>query len=424
MLGLGEKLLLLYVAMLPIVRPLNFRFQGLQVPFSDLVFAAAFGAWCVALLRRRTSLRPARLYYFVGGYALAMTLAAAFSEAPAKSFVKLLAVYYLIAVGLMVFNLACDLSFLKKIVFAFLVGAVITVIGSLAGAVGFYASSDFLSFFLSHYGSLPAGNYPRVKAFFENANMMCNYLNVCFMIALAAGSAGWIRRGVAYALAFLIALSALLTLSAGVGGIVVSAGLWYGLWERRRNALRAMAVLIATAIIAIGLFAATMVSPDTPNTDIQTKLPGVETEVELAVRPLIWKNALIRSLEHPILGRGTGTDAADIYYVAVSGQLQWLHDAHNAWLNIFGQAGLIGLAAFTALCLYLWSICRFTSAHPVLIALSCAFAGAFLFQNLFGSFEDARHLWILVGLLTAAASPGTLDAIGGEDGTEPAYGSP
>lgn len=72
---------------------------------------------------------------------------------------------------------------------------------------------------------------------------------------------------------------------------------------------------------------------------------------------------------------------------------------------------MIGLAAFTALCVYLLSICRFTisgntETSIMLAACSCAFVGAFLFQNLFGSYEDARQLWVLIGMLVGLA--GTL----------------
>jgi hypothetical protein len=36
------------------------------------------------------------------------------------------------------------------------------------------------------------------------------------------------------------------------------------------------------------------------------------------------------------------------------------------------------------------------------LALGIAFLGAFAYQGLGGSFEDARHLWLLLGLFLAA----------------------
>jgi hypothetical protein len=43
---------------------------------------------------------------------------------------------------------------------------------------------------------------------------------------------------------------------------------------------------------------------------------------------------------------------------------------------------------------------------PVRTALGLAFIGAFCFQGLIGSYEDARHLWVLLGLLASVAEWG------------------
>jgi O-antigen ligase len=90
----------------------------------------------------------------------------------------------------------------------------------------------------------------------------------------------------------------------------------------------------------------------------------------------------------------------------ISGDKQFLSDAHNVWLNLLGQIGFFGLIAFASLCLFLLWRCRFRLADSteksfVQLALSCAFIGAFWYQGLQGSFEDARHLWILFGLLAS-----------------------
>lgn len=49
-----------------------------------------------------------------------------------------------------------------------------------ASLLVFYASPGNPVFVetLSHYGSLPAGNYPRIQSTFFNPNMMRNYLNI------------------------------------------------------------------------------------------------------------------------------------------------------------------------------------------------------------------------------------------------------
>ena len=48
---------------------------------------------------------------------------------------------------------------------------------------------------------------------------------------------------------------------------------------------------------------------------------------------------------------------------------------------------------------------RLGRANRIALALSLTFLNAFLYQGLTGSFEDTRHLWVLLGLLIAAAHP-------------------
>ena len=38
-------------------------------------------------------------------------------------------------------------------------------------------------------------------------------------------------------------------------------------------------------------------------------------------------------------------------------------------------------------------------------ALGISFISAFLYQGLTGSYEDARHLWVLIGLLASVSEP-------------------
>ena len=81
-------------------------------------------------------------------------------------------------------------------------------------------------------------------------------------------------------------------------------------------------------------------------------------------------------------------------------------EAHNAWLSVLGQAGVVGLGAFLWL---LYEIARGWRAHlgadsellELRPALLGAVAGALLFHGVFGAVEEARHLWALFGLWVA-----------------------
>ncbi|MEQ1763962.1 MAG: O-antigen ligase family protein [Pyrinomonadaceae bacterium] len=402
-------LMLLYVMVLPIVRPLDTRLLGIHVFTTDLIFAAAFLFWMLSLVKRR----PMMNLRFLGSalaFLLALTVSAAFSTEPQKSVVKLVGVFYLIAVSVVIADLVQDVGFLKRLTYAWAVGAVITILGTAAGAVGFYLGYDSMAtnFFLFHAGSLPVGHYPRVMAFFENPNMTANYLNVAVMLVLGGGRVGWLSKRISAILAALLFGSAMFTISPGIGGMVLSVGLWVSLVVFANDKRKKWLVFGGCVAVALIALISTTISPITRENENTFTVSIIEKRIEPSVRVLVWKNSIDRALEYPILGRGTGTDAAKLRYQVVSGQNQMLLDAHQAWLNIFGQAGVVGLIAFIALCINLLSICRFrtdgaTERSTLLAACSCAFVGAFLFQNLFGSFEDARQLWVLIGMLVGLA---------------------
>ena len=402
---------LLLVVSLPLIRPFSMYFSGMLLPYTDAIFLVVFAFWMIAVIRQETTVRIDRLYLFVGLYALAFTVSTVFSVDPKTSFIKLLGEYYLFGLCFVTFNLVRDTQFLKRVIAAWTIGTGLTVLASIAGFVlfwlGYKTQSD--NYFLFHFGSLPAGNYPRILALFANPNMLCNFLNVSIMLVLVAERLRWIKRTFAVILVAGILFAAAFSISPGLGGVALSLGLWFwAIFSFRSKTRFALPALAIGVILAIAVFTSALISPDTDNTSQDFTIPFIEKTIEPSVRVLLWENTLETVRQYPWLGIGTGVDVANIRYHALSGGDQELTDAHNMWLNIFAQTGLLGLAALITLLAYLLKQCRFriTDAHDgqyIRIALSCAFVGAFLYQGLAGSFEDTRHLWILVGLLVGSS---------------------
>jgi len=176
------------------------------------------------------------------------------------------------------------------------------------------------------------------------------------------------------------------------------------LLRENKNPMFSKLALASAILFAALVFGSTLFSPDTGNTTQEFSLPFSDKKLEASVRVLVWENALENFREFPFTGRGTGANTASLQYRTLSGDNQILLDAHNVWLNVLGQAGFLGIVAFNLLTLFLITRCRFSfdkldEQNLIHLALSCAFVGAFLYQGLSGSFEDARHLWILFGLL-------------------------
>ena len=410
---ISKWLFLLLIVSLPLIRPFNTTIFGLQVPSTDFIFLAVFAFWLIALLRRQTKLRFDIFYFFIGFYALTFIISTIFSIDPKHSFFKLLGEFYLFALAILTFNFVQDKQFYKHILIAWLIGTGLTILASSAGFALFYLGykTQTDNYFLSHFGSLPAGNYPRIHALFANANMMCNFLNVSLMLAFLAQELNWLNKIFARIIKIGIWCAAIFTFSPGLGGMFLSAGFWYwAIFKEKQQNFYSKLGLIGAIFLSFSIFGATLISPDTNNTTQEFSVPFSNKTIEVSVRVLVWESVLEKSTQSPFIGAGTGIDAGHVFYETLSGDQQLLLDAHNNWLNILGQTGLFGVFAFFLLNLYLFTRCRFKTEKPddhnlIQIALSCAFLGAFLYQGMTGSYEDARHLWILFGLLVGISNP-------------------
>lgn len=399
-----------YVVVLPIVRPLSVAWDGVLIQFVDVFFLLIFLIWLGGVLTWRIEFPNSPLVFSIGILLAAFVVSTVFSVEPFKSSLKLIGIFYLAAIALVAGSVSRDPAAFRRIVFAWLIGTAAVVLGAFSGLASFLLGSvdPGTNFFLSHQGSLPAGNYPRIRSFFENANMMANYLNVSLLFALMAGAFGWLRNSLVVLLVAGISVAAFFTLSPGIGGIFLSVSIWIWATQLNTSRLTRNSAFVAGSLLAAFIFLSTVVSPASLFGAKGELKPVSDWHFQPSVRVSVWNDSIGRGIENPFVGRGTGTDAANTYYRTVSGQGQLIRDAHNAWLNIFGQAGLIGLAAFLYFCFNLWRICRFdvdqdNEIAVVLVGLSCAVVGAFFYQNLFGSYEDARHLWVLIGMLAVSA---------------------
>lgn len=413
-LRLSKWFFLLLIISLPLIKPLSFYFGGMLLPYTDFIFLVSFAFWAIAVIRRETTVRIDRLFIFVGLYALAFTISTIFSVDPKTSFIKLLGEFYLFGLCFLTFNLVQDRQFLRYVFGAWTIGTGLSILASIAGFVLFCLGYETLqnNYFLFSSGSLPPGNYPRILALFANPNMLCNFLNVSIMLVLIAKSLRWIKRAYAVILILGILFAAAFSISPGLGGVSLSLGLWFwAIFSFRSKKRFAMTALALGIVLAVGVIASALISPDTNNTTQDFTIPFIGKIIEPSVRVLLWENTLETIRQYPWLGIGTGVDVADVHYYALSGGLQVLTDAHNMWLNIWAQTGLLGLVSLVILLAYLLKQCRFRltdgdDGQYIRLGLSCAFVGAFLYQGLAGSFEDTRHLWVLIGLLAASATYG------------------
>ena len=387
-----------------------FRIAGYPIPITDFIFIGTFGIWIATVLLGITRFHWNRFYVFLLVYLASMMLSTIFSGDIKQSLIKLVGEFLLLGLALLTINVVRSLDSFRMTIFAWLSATAFACVISVATMLLFYIDRDnfLLNYTLSHYGTLPPGNYPRVRGSFLNANMLSNYLNVGTVFLLAAHKLKWVGPKVFVFLLSLFLAANFLTISFGIGGVFLCLGLWVWM-DRVENDRRRMARTSLTLglLVSCAFLLSLLVAPATnPLAEFQTEIFGVQ--IHSSERVSAWLDALRTINENPAVGRGLGLNAVEAYSYDASGNLHMVSDAHQVWLNFGAQTGTIGLLAIGILTMLLFlrslPLAFRGLPHDILrVACGLAFIGAFMYQGLGGSYEDARHLWVLFGLLVVAS---------------------
>lgn len=401
----AKWLLLAFVFVLPLMKP-AVRYP---VILADLVFVAVAMAWIASLIAR-PKFRWNAAYWAIAAYLAGVAPSLAVSAQPGLSAFKLSTMAYLAACAVIVDNLTDDERDLRWLFTAWLAATALVCAISLAALLSFPFAPDnpLLRYASFHSGTLPPGDYPRLSSTFFNANMLCNYLTVSLGMAVIAGCLGWISRRACAVLLAAIGVAAAASISPGLGGIALAAGLWIWLLLGRQAPRLAAAGLtfgIAGASLFLVALAVTPILHPTAPFLIQVDALGLT--LAPSGRFLTWAAAWREFLANPLLGHGIGIHAVEVQYLSPAGRLQTLSDAHNMFLNIAAQAGVMGLAGLLVLIGYVAVRTVPLRLAPdrsnlLRLGLGITFLNAFVYQGLGGSFEDSRHLWVLLGLFLAA----------------------
>lgn len=401
---------LLLLALLPWMK-WGVTIHGLKAFPTDLLFLVTIVLWVTALAAGQARLHLHPSFLLLAAYFTAMAVSGAMSVDRSVSAFKLLTQVYLLLLPVLAFNLVRSEADLRR-AFAWWLTPAVAV-----GAYGvatlllfpFFGWHSFLSEPLHHFGTLPPGPYPRIELTFEFPAMLANFLGVSLMLLLLANSFGWIGPRTAVAAATAMLLSAFFALTPGFGGILVMLAAW--LWYRERQqrprlALLALAGSVGLTVLEVLVAAvAPVIYPTAP---YLIHVPGVSVPFAPGIRLLAWVSAANNFLDSPLFGHGIGVDAARVLYQAPEyNESGYVTDAHNFILSIAAQCGILGLAALSVLVWYVVrqarGAARARQEKPLLFGLSIAWLSGFVIEGLVGSFEDARHLWILFGLIAAAS---------------------
>jgi putative inorganic carbon (hco3(-)) transporter len=404
-----ERIFLLLIFSLGFMQP-GIWFSGMSLQVTEVIFTAVVVFFGIAAVFGSQKIEWDRSFLYLGAFGLAMGLSAMFSSAPSTSAVKLLGIAYVLGLAVLTINVVTSADSIRRVVLVWLAASTLVSLIGVTTVLLFYVdrTSPWHELFLHHYGSLPPGNYPRIQSTFIFPSMLCNYLTVGVLLALGVWKTGWISKPIAFVILLLHGIAAAFTVTPGLGGFLFAILVWTG-WltiERRSHRIGRLAIAGGlAAVVGFTLISAISIRP-IETSPFTFELFG--TRLDPTQRMLTWQGAADTFLADPIFGKGIGQGVARVIFKAPSGQMQMLTDAHNTWLSVAAQAGIIGLASIVALSLFVmrrgWALAAQTPGADIWIyrGLLIGFVSCFLLQGLVGSFEDARHLWVLMGLIFAA----------------------
>lgn len=405
-----QWLYVLFVASLPFATLPQLRFFDKTVQLSDLLFLASAAVWALTILAKREKLIWSWFYLCLAAYAFSAILSTITSVDPSQSSVKLFGKFYLIGLSFLTFNILTSTSMLKRVLQAWIFGVAIVLGFSLLGIILFYAGlKDPFQNIVVHpvFGSLPAGNYPRIEGFFSHPAMFCNYLGVTWMFALLLTSVGWLKTRSFWVLSAALFVVDLFTLTPGLGGIFLGAGYFFhGKFQKSQKPALGRLVLASGVLASSAFFFAAAFTIFVFNENGR-RIPLANGEIIPSHRAVAWSGAFETFLQNPILGYGIDMPITKSEFTGPFGNRHLLTDAHNTYLSVLGETGLVGfLAFFSIICFVTLSLMWWkaeTDFHKTIkICLLLALLDAFFYQSLTGSYEDSRHLWVLLGIAAAA----------------------
>ncbi len=383
--------------------------HGLPAFPMDFAFVAAASLWLVALVRKEISLRFHWVFWLLLAYFAAMALSAFNSDDPQRTAFKLATQLYLLALPVITFNLFRTLADLKRVFAWWLAGAAGVGLLGVATLLLFpvLGPDSILDGPLHHSGTLPPGHYPRLELTTLYPAMLANYLGTSLMLVLICERLGWFSRRAAIVLGAAIFVSALFALTPGFGGILAMLAAWFWYCTRDRRPMLARVVLVSGFAMPVAAVLLASVTSFHPTAPFLIDIPGLPV-LAPAVRLMAWMDAVQNFLQAPLIGNGTGLETVEVHmltsYCDVASSC--VTDAHNTFLNVAVQSGILGLAALGAI---IWFVASQIAPPPpqtprdvVVFGLAVAWIAGIALQGLVGSFEDARHLWLSLGLLLSA----------------------
>ena len=207
---------------------------------------------------------------------------------------------------------------------------------------------------------------------------------------LAVGRGSWLTRWVnrAYVPVALVAL--LLTASRG-GFVAALPALALIPWTFGRLDWRSKLVLSVLVVASIWLVA--IMVP----TESWERLATLQSDGTMGYRRIIWNAGFHVALDHPVIGVGAGG-----FPLSVAQELAKPFPAHNAFLSVLVEQGVIGLLIFGSL--FVAAIIPHWRTPPLQNRLRVALLATLIIGMIPQNWDYVKSTWFILALLASQGS--------------------
>ena len=427
--NLIEKLLFLYLILVPIMQVPWLPLVGQKIQYSDLIFPIIFGVWLIGLLQKRYSIRIDKFDFFILVLLILFALSVAFSTNRLKSGIEYIGILYVFCVYFLIKQLVLDTNTWWRVINLWaIVGLIVSLIGiggyfgiTLTGKLNYFVKTYVFGHFLG----------PRICSTFRNPNMLATYLHLPIVFGFILlrrrqelkQKSSWI-----YLLIAICLLGAFLTKTRILAGIFLSIFLILMLPQKSKLLLCSRYLTFVICIFgSLFVFANTVwwLFPINIKTNEQT------LSIEFNLTPFTYYNynkaALAMIKNRPLLGVGIGMYNENLKdYVNKEELASTFHvvypdyekgkdpytlkimrrgmDPHSTYLGWGAETGLLSLFVIVAMFFYynLRMIFQFrreaNSFNKYIIWCFLAGICGFLLNGFYIDILTMRHFWIFIGM--------------------------
>ncbi len=429
--SLTEKLLYLFIFLIPVMRVPALPLVNQKIQYSDLVFAFLFGIWLVQLFRGGKTFRRVPLAFPLGCMLILFLFSFTHTDSWLKSGIEYLGLLYLVAIYMLLFQLIDSPEMWWRVVACWCaISALLAITGIgayLLFAIGGY--SNPLMVVYDCYNNVNQQLVYRLASAFRHPAMLAMFLHVgiVFGFIFAARYKNSKDSIWGYAIVVLCFIAAILTKTRCAAGIAIT--LFFVLvsmpkkniflsFARYASFIYAVVLSLAVIIITVWWIVPVRIQKD----PVQQKISVEFSTVHQIYFIHHWAEANMLK-DYPWVGTGLG-----MYNAKSAKYIDWREvekpyhmifpdikeveidryktgvDPHSLYLGAGAEAGLLGLGGllffFVQTIRLLFKKARQMSdaSEKYIIRIFLAGIAGFLFNGLYVDILTVRSLWVLIAM--------------------------